>query len=227
MPGIQWTDPDVDLPYLMSKLPDYHALQTASEPQKRNNQKKIFLNHVTGDYIQRFSARYAVMDIPGAPVGSSDDIQEMKLHEVGIAFIRQNCYSPFIQRLKNWFQNHHNSPTTTAETGKKNDVLDLSGKTSECVEQTVNAYHRLNKELLQKDIDVDFETNGGSDSRIAHRNKYLAKRFKDEPENVKAHVRESRMKPNERRKHDIKWLDEDELSEEEKLRRETALEYSS
>jgi hypothetical protein len=94
-------------------------------------------------------------------------------------------------------------------------------------EQIYNAYYRLYKERLQKEIDDDYALNGGKDSKLTHRNRYLGVKFKEEPESIQEYVRNNRLKATDRAKQDIKWADEDEITEEEKQRRDRALEYSS
>jgi hypothetical protein len=109
----------------------------------------------------------------------------------------------------------------------KRDLLNLSGKSATRTEQTVNAYYRIHKFRLQKEIEADFALNGGTDTKLAHRNRFLASKFKKEPDDVREHVRNSRIKANERKKQDIKWDDDEDISVEERLRRENAMEYSS
>jgi hypothetical protein len=108
--------------------------------------------------------------------------------------------------------------------------LDLKSKHGKCashVEQTVNAYYRLHKDRLQKEIDDDFAANGSSESRLAHRNRYLSRRYKEEPEDVKEFVKNCRLKTVDRTIQDVKWTDGKEITDDEKNRRDGALEYSA
>jgi hypothetical protein len=91
----------------------------------------------------------------------------------------------------------------------------------------INAYFRLYKDRLQKEIEADYAVNAGGETKLVHRNRYLTQKFKEELEEVQEHVRINRVKANERPKQEVCWVDSDSISNEEKRRREVALEYSS
>jgi hypothetical protein len=105
-------------------------------------------------------------------------------------------------------------------------VLDLSSSISsgrKRAEQAVNTYYRLFKDELQTEIERDFARQSEPVSQIAHRNRYLAQKLKDAPEDVKALVERSRLKAGDGEQRRVVWADADSASEEEIQRRNEAL----
>jgi hypothetical protein len=105
-------------------------------------------------------------------------------------------------------------------------VLDLNPKTQKRAEQSVNTYYRLFKEELQPQIEADFVKQGGGMTQAAHRNKFLAEKLRNAPDEVRQMVIENKRKPEERTLQQVSFVDADDITDEEFLRRQTALKLS-
>jgi hypothetical protein len=133
--------------------------------------------------------------------------------------------------LKNWFQNALRNPTRS-ETGSKK-LLNLSASAGsganpprKRTEQVVNTYFRLFKEDLQPEIDIDYARQDVSICHIAHRNRFLAQKLKNAPEDVKQLVERSRLRAGDGEQRRIVWADADVVTAEEIERRDKALKLS-
>jgi hypothetical protein len=94
MPGIKWTDPEIDLPFLTAKLPEFATVHSSSLSRKKNKDKKAFLNNVAKAYMEKFPKRYAEMEIPGAAIDASPDVREISFREVSVIRRYKSYYSP-------------------------------------------------------------------------------------------------------------------------------------
>ena len=90
-------------------------------------------------------------------------------------------------------------------------------------EQSVNTYYRLFKDELQPEIEKDFARQTDSVSQIAHRNRFLAQKLKDAPEDVKELVEKSRLKAGDVDQKHVVWADAELVTAEEIQRRNKAL----
>jgi hypothetical protein len=90
-------------------------------------------------------------------------------------------------------------------------------------EQPAHTYYRLYKDKLQPEIDRDFARQVESISQVAHRNRYLAERLKQESDEVKEIVHNSRLKAGDKTQRVIEWADADEVTADEIERRNTAV----
>ena len=132
-----------------------------------------------------------------------------------------------LQRLKQYFENVLRSSQRPKASAKRG-FLKLQNEHRRA-EQSIHAYHRLYKDMLNPLIAADFEQHSGEMQFGAHRNKFLAERLQQESEEVKNIVEESRRKATEPRlkekKQNLKWIDQDDIDEEELSRRVKAVEY--
>jgi hypothetical protein len=74
MPGIPWTDAEIDLSFLTSKIPEFSAVHSSCSSRRKNN--------ITKAYIARFPERFAEMEFPGLAANASKDVREIKLRDV-------------------------------------------------------------------------------------------------------------------------------------------------
>jgi hypothetical protein len=114
-------------------------------------------------------------------------------------------------RSENSSQRVHDLSSMTGDAGRKRQ------------EQSIHAYYRLYKDELQPEIDRDFARQLEPISQVAHRNRYLARKFKMASHDIKEHVNQNRMAAGDVERTQVKWVDADEVTPEEIQRRNSAL----
>jgi hypothetical protein len=87
MPGHKWTDPEVDLPFLLDKIPGYSNVYTTGKARVKNNARDAYLNQTMAQYIQQFPGRVNSMDLPGIGLGESDAKRNEVFKEVSACFV--------------------------------------------------------------------------------------------------------------------------------------------
>ena len=108
-------------------------------------------------------------------------------------------------------------------------MLDLSSTAKagrKRTEQSVNAYYCLYKDVLQPEIERDFARQDDSVLQIAHRDRFLAQRLKEAPDNIKELVEKSRIKAGSSDQLQVEWADAGSVTEDEIQRRNTALQLT-
>jgi hypothetical protein len=81
----------------------------------------------------------------------------------------------------------------------------------------------LFKNELQAQIDKDFARQDESISQLAHRNRFIAQKYKESSEDVKRLVEKSRLRVGDVEQQKVVWADADSISEDEIQRRNDAL----
>lgn len=111
--------------------------------------------------------------------------------------------------------------------GGKREALKLSEKGGKRLEQSINCYYRLHRDILKPKLDVAYashqdECKVGNKPVLPHttfKNKFLSERFKEETDELRKSVLDARRKRSDVEPKDLKWADADEIDEEEANRR--------
>jgi hypothetical protein len=103
---------------------------------------------------------------------------------------------------------------------------EVTGASRKRTEQSANAFYRLFKEEVQPEIERDFARQTDGVSQLAHRNRYIAKKFKEASDDVKELVEKNRLKAGEGERKPVVWADAASITEDEIERRNKALRMS-
>ena len=82
MPGATWTNPTSDLPFLLSKIPEYSALHANAKAGVKNTGKICFYREVFQQYVSRFPKRWEEMILPRVGSGGTREEREKEMIEV-------------------------------------------------------------------------------------------------------------------------------------------------
>src|ERR1700733_11763866 len=82
MPGTKWTASDVDLAFLLHKVPAYSEVHRTGKARVKNHARDAFLANTVAAYEFKFPGRLASMDLPGIGLGGTPEERRDVFKEV-------------------------------------------------------------------------------------------------------------------------------------------------